>query len=250
MGFEIINRLKKEKGLTNAQLAELSGITLSTLDKLTAGINTNPKLETLQAICKALGCRLDDFDDAPQKPNGVSYDEMELIKKYRDLDEHGKEMMNIVLGAETARMQKERQTNVTTPADKVDTTNIVYFEEKVSAGRGWEFMDGGQRMLSVHENDLTRKADYAVSVKGDSMLPMYADGDILLVREQPDVNIGEVGIFIAAGKAYVKKRGTHSLISINEGYPDISIPEGETAVCQGKVVGVLHPEWIAEISTE
>ena len=36
MGFEIINKLKKEKGITNAQLANMSGITLSTLDKITA----------------------------------------------------------------------------------------------------------------------------------------------------------------------------------------------------------------------
>lgn len=63
MGFEIINVLKKEKGLTNAQIAKMSGITLSTLDKITSGVNTNPKLDTLQAICKVLGCTLDDFAD-------------------------------------------------------------------------------------------------------------------------------------------------------------------------------------------
>lgn len=63
MGFDIINILKKEKGLTNAQLAEQSGVTLSTIDKITAGINTNPKLDTLQAICRVLGCTLNDFLD-------------------------------------------------------------------------------------------------------------------------------------------------------------------------------------------
>ena len=58
MGFEIINTLKREKGLTNAQLAALSGVTLSTIDKITAGFNTNPKLDTLQALCRVLGCTL------------------------------------------------------------------------------------------------------------------------------------------------------------------------------------------------
>ena len=56
MGFEIINKLKKEQNLTNAQLADLSGVTLSTLDKITSGANKNPKLDTLQAICRVLGC--------------------------------------------------------------------------------------------------------------------------------------------------------------------------------------------------
>lgn len=65
LGFEIINELKKEKGLTNLQLAKLSGTTLSTIDKITAGINQNPKLDTLKAICKVLGCSLNDFEDSP-----------------------------------------------------------------------------------------------------------------------------------------------------------------------------------------
>lgn len=65
MGFEIINTIKKEKGLTNAQIAQMSGITLSTLDKITSGVNTNPKLDTLQAICTVLGCTLNDFVDVP-----------------------------------------------------------------------------------------------------------------------------------------------------------------------------------------
>ena len=63
MGFEVINTLKKEKGLTNAQLADMSGVTLSTIDKITSGVNTNPKLDTLLSICKVLGCSLNDFVD-------------------------------------------------------------------------------------------------------------------------------------------------------------------------------------------
>lgn len=65
MGFEIINTIKKEKGLTNSQIAQMSGVTLSTLDKITSGVNTNPKLDTLQAICSVLGCTLNDFVDTP-----------------------------------------------------------------------------------------------------------------------------------------------------------------------------------------
>ncbi len=75
MGFDVINRLKKEQGLTNAMIAERAGITLSTLDKITSGKNTNPKLDTLQAICRVLGCRLDDFDDNPKKKSLPPEDE-------------------------------------------------------------------------------------------------------------------------------------------------------------------------------
>ena len=63
MGLERLNEIKKSKGLTNEQLAEMSGVPKTTLDKITAGTNTNPKLGTLQSLCRALGCRLDDLDD-------------------------------------------------------------------------------------------------------------------------------------------------------------------------------------------
>ena len=63
MNFEVINSKKREMGMTNAQLAEKTGVTLSTLDKITSGANQNPKLSTLQAIARVLGCTLDDFDD-------------------------------------------------------------------------------------------------------------------------------------------------------------------------------------------
>lgn len=63
MNYEIINIKKRELGLTNAQLSEKTGITVSTLDKITAGANQNPKLGTLQAIARVIGCSLDDFDD-------------------------------------------------------------------------------------------------------------------------------------------------------------------------------------------
>lgn len=67
MNHEIINRKKKELGLTNAQIAELTGVTLSTIDKITSGANKNPKLDTLYALADVLGLTLDDFDDR-QKP--------------------------------------------------------------------------------------------------------------------------------------------------------------------------------------
>jgi len=104
MGFEIINKIKKEKGLTNAQIAQMSGITLSTLDKITSGVNKNPKLDTLQAICSVLGCTLNDFADTPSGYQ-LSFSEQDHIKKYRSLDDYGKEAVESVLNIEYRRCE-------------------------------------------------------------------------------------------------------------------------------------------------
>lgn len=62
MNISFINERKKALGLTNQMIAEQTGITLSTLDKITSGVNDNPKLNTLKAIASILNCNLDDLD--------------------------------------------------------------------------------------------------------------------------------------------------------------------------------------------
>jgi len=63
MGLEKINHWKKERGLTNAELAKLSGVPKSTIDKITSGNTYDPKLETIKAIASDLGKTINDLDN-------------------------------------------------------------------------------------------------------------------------------------------------------------------------------------------
>ena len=74
------------------------------------------------------------------------------------------------------------------------------------------------------------------------MQPMYYDGDILLVKRQQYIDVGEVGIFIKGGEGYVKKKGEDRLISLNKEYDDI-YPDAEEIICYGKVIGKIEDEW-------
>lgn len=49
------------------------------------------------------------------------------------------------------------------------------------------------------------KATCAVRLKGRSMEPTYKDGDIIYVREQPDVQDGQVAVVIMDGEATLKQ---------------------------------------------
>ena len=66
MGLEKIEEYKRRLGMTTAELAEKSGVPKGTLDKILSGVTKDPKLETLKAIARVLGCTLDDFDDEPR----------------------------------------------------------------------------------------------------------------------------------------------------------------------------------------
>ncbi len=67
MGLEKIAELKKQMGITTEELSRRSGVPLGTLNKILSGATKDPKLETLKAIARVLGCTLDDFDDTESK---------------------------------------------------------------------------------------------------------------------------------------------------------------------------------------
>lgn len=113
MGLEMIGVFRKEKKMTIDELSERSGVPVSTIKKISAGITTDPNLSTIQSIASALGCSVDDFSDSSTFGNMFSFEEKKMVKKYRALDWHGKEMVDIVLDKETERMEAERKARAT-----------------------------------------------------------------------------------------------------------------------------------------
>lgn len=74
----------------------------------------------------------------------------------------------------------------------------------VSAGTG-EFLDEGNfEMVSFPESSVPSGAEFGIRVSGDSMEPVYHDGQIVWVQQCDRVNVGEVGIFIYDGDGYLK----------------------------------------------
>ena len=86
MGLKKVNELKKKKGLTSEQLSNESGVPLGTLNKILNGTTKDPKLETLKALARVLGCKLDDFDDS--QPSKKEFkNQLETIAAHFDGDE-------------------------------------------------------------------------------------------------------------------------------------------------------------------
>ena len=83
-------------------------------------------------------------------------------------------------------------------------------------------------------------ADYALRVSGNSMSPRFEDGDIVLVKRQPTVEIGDLGIFVADGEGYFKRYNGQYLHSFNPAYQDILISNFSEFRCCGKVIGQLR----------
>ena len=91
---------------------------------------------------------------------------------------------------------------------------------KASAGTG-AFLDEGQfEEVRFPENAVPDGSDFALYVSGDSMEPVYHDGQIVWVQKCEALNIGDVGIFVYGGYGYIK--------SYDEQEPDENILEDFT----------------------
>lgn len=85
------------------QLVEKSGVPKGTLTKVLTGISPNPALETIKAISYALGLTLNDL---VEPSTGLSEAAMRLAALYDELDEHGKELLNIVADLQVKRLKE------------------------------------------------------------------------------------------------------------------------------------------------
>nr|WP_294682370.1 helix-turn-helix transcriptional regulator [uncultured Anaerotignum sp.] len=110
MGLEKINDMRKHIGMSIDELSEKSGVPKGTLSKITAGITKNPSIDTVKAIVHTMGFTLDDLDDFPRSKSGndLSAENMELLKKYSNLDAHGKKIVDFVLNEESERSNSKK----------------------------------------------------------------------------------------------------------------------------------------------
>ncbi len=106
-----------------------------------------------------------------------------------------------------------------------------------SAGTGVQLDESYTEPMRIVHTPLAERANYAIRVSGNSMEPQYFDGDIVLVETCPEVEIGEIGIFIVNDQGYIKKRGSDRLISLNLEAPDVPINNGDVVYCRGRVLG-------------
>lgn len=232
--------MKRKSGLTTSQIAEKSGVPLGTLNKLFAGQTADPKLETIRAVVYALGGTLDSIDNA-RKPTPILFPysaaALELARQYDQLDSWGQAAM-------LAIAREEMQRCTAPAAELAEIIELPHSLLSASAGTGQWLDDDTADIWEVRLNEHTRKADFAVDVAGNSMEPLYFDGDTVLVHAQPAINEGEIGLYVYRGDGYIKRQGDGRLHSLNPEYPDIVPCDGEAIVCKGLVLGKLDDAWI------
>lgn len=89
-------------------------------------------------------------------------------------------------------------------------------------------------------------ANFALRCKGDSMAPTILDGDLVLIRQQPDVEEGQIAAVSIDGETTLKHVYHHQdgllLIAENSKYKPISVPfsPDREIIIHGLAVGYLR----------
>lgn len=184
-------------------------VTHSALGKWTNGL-TVPSAYQLVAICHSLHIE-----------EGISYFTGSYVS---ELNEVG-----------MAKMRSYRDDLIASgryrPQSK-DDNQIRYISKAVSnlcvsAGTGAFLDEGNYEMVSFPENAVPPDADFGVRVSGDSMEPVYHDGQIVWVQKCETLSVGQVGIFVYDGEGYIKRYGEQQ-------------PENDSVDAYTDSYGVIH----------
>lgn len=204
------------------------------------GIN-NAGMQNVIKICQALGIDTDalaegKIEERKTHDNLVTVSEKEHIKKYRSLSEHGKKMADTFLDMQY-EYEKEESMKI---KESYPMIPKVLYGCSPSAGVGNYLPDDiDESAIMVPDTPKTKKADYVLKVDGKSMEPEYMDGDLVLVKKQDQVDIGEVGIYLVDGEALIKEAQNGYLHSLNPEFGNIDLNENSEVHCMGKVIGKL-----------
>lgn len=231
-----IKQRRRELNLTQTQLAELAGVSKGTIGNYESNICA-PNEKVLFKLFEVLDCDANylyqDSRLGKRSSNRISDREAALIKKYRRLDAHGVKVVDFVVEEEYSRCLATEE--------NIPVIKIKHSIYKVSAGLGFDLNDEDEwEEIDIPDTPDSRRADFALTIKGNSMEPEYHDGQIVLVKCQPAVDIGETGIFVVNGSGYIKRNGGDRLISVNPDYKDIMLSEYDFISCAGKVIGSIN----------
>lgn len=237
--FEKIQKYQKQNNITTQSkaVARLVEMAINDIESCNGAISS---LEEKEIVLVELSCQ-----------------EKIHIKKYRSLDDYGKEAVENVLDVEYRRCKEDnkarndklfRENREQIEAAVESTPEVVYFTiprqlYTVGAGGG-QYNDYQETENQLLIKEPPRGTSYIAPVSGDSMEPTYHDGDLLFIRATVDIKPGQIGVFFMDGQQWVKECGDGELISHNPAYdPE---PFTEDVRCQGIVLGVCDESYLGK----
>ena len=222
-------RLRKDRKLLQRNIAaKLYGygftVSVKTIYNWEKGIS-QPSIAQFLALCDILG-----IDDVLWQFAGKQRG------PYMGLNRSGRrvahELIDLVFQNERFRDDPADQ-----PAEAVRMLRL--YDIPVSAGAGNFLDESGYDMIKAPDH-VPAAADFALRISGDSMEPLFQDGQIIWIKPCDALDSGDIGVFVYSGEVYFKRLiiGVSGALlrSLNPKYADIPIVDGLDFRTVGKSV--------------
>lgn len=234
-----IRSIRKERHITQKEITTAVGIGQSTLSDIENGRNS-PSYETIVALSNF-------FKVSPEwlltgKENEHKPVDYNFSKEERRLLELFKQLSPV----NRTKIMERMETMLDVVREKEVLYKAVPLVGASAAGKPIQALD-----LSEHQLLQTTKlkADFALTIKGQSMEPMIRDNSVIFVHQTPQLENGEIGVFQindssfstdeeVTCKLYKYIAPDHiQLLSVNPEYPVIDVnPTKQAFKILGKVI--------------
>lgn len=240
---DILKDLRKSKGLTIAESAKIFGVATRTYSSYEAG-EREPNISLINQFADYYGVTADYLLGREQKPEPYYHEGLEdgLKEIYQKLPRDVRaNILQAMLDAVLSYQQQEQGLpDQETMQEICRTVLLQYYADSASAGTGEPLSDDPAEEIEVLETPEALAANCVIRISGDSMEPTFSDGDLVLVKHQETVEIGEIGVFTVNGEGYIKELGINCLISHNDKYDSIPLRDTDSIRCTGHVLGTAQ----------
>lgn len=250
-----LKEARERAGYTQKELGEIVGVTSSAITNYETEIS-HPKEPVMYALIDALGVEPNYlFQDCIKNAPSVSDEAMRLARDYDTaLDDRGRKMVrglaDLEIGYAAKRAEKEKAERKAElikhreeTADEIAVYVTTLYHQPVSAGNGENAAYDYSETVQLKKMP-PNGTSYIVPVQGDSMEPLFSDGDKVFVRAQIEIEPGQTGVFYMDGQMWIKELGDGVLLSHNPKYPPR--PMTDDVRCQGLVLGVCDDSYFVK----
>lgn len=235
----IIRTKRTELGLTQQQLADTLKLSKNQIAHWEAG-RARPDLNLVPALCRTLKITISEFFGTPGCISELPYATQRHLRDYNLLKPSSRAVIDktidSILEIESAELQRHCAE---------DFIRIMVNEQRACAGT-FNPLESEQcgEYIYIRADGMTCRADEIIIVSGNSMEPTYYDGDKLLVEHTPELNYGDIGLFVINGEGFVKEYRANGVYSHNsKEYPFRKFRSYDSIQCVGRVIGKLDASY-------
>ena len=246
---EIIKKFRDDNELSMDKFAKMSGLSkayISVLEKNKrpkTGKPVTPSIPVIKNVAEAMNMSFDELFNMLEDNQIVSIGLDDVIKKITEVSVqlHTDRQIKVYdFATEQLREQNNNVVNFNDYIEEETTWYEVKFYGSISAGTGLYLDDEQVETINFGADMVPSGTDFCLKVNGDSMEPMFHDGDYVFIKRETDFRNGTIGAVIVNGEAYLKKiyitDNSIRLVSLNKKYKDITVSEDDNLKYVGTVV--------------